>query len=338
MANSSNRSGQYDKFFKVMRVKVIIGLLFFIRIIHAQTELSFDSDNIDYLDNNAFFAATGISNTQLRFVLASTEENVRDKWVIKPTDRMNLDFYLRYKWLNVNISYAPQVGFANNEEETKGKSSVFNINVHAFVFKKSYQNFQYSRFKGFYIENLPVENSFVQLPNFSINNLSFTSTFFHRGLKDEYRSYKLITYMPKKDNYLITSSFDFKYTYYRDIDLIRTLGEDTYFFDEIETFHDLQFSYRLGGAFQKFFFEKFYASLELQPSFTVLHNTNFEDTQFTFGNQTFFRIGYVNNRYFGGLGFNHHYTMARDDFFATNLLHLYTYFGYKFDLRGKKNK
>ncbi len=319
-----------------MRFKTTILFLFFIGFSHSQVDLNIEKEDIDYLDNDIFFAATGISNTQLKFVMTSTNENIKDKLVIKPPDRMNLDFYFRYKWLNINISYAPPVGFVNSEQDSKGKSSVLNFNVHAFLFKKSYQNIQYTRFKGFYVENLPIENAFVQLPNFSINNFILTNTFFHKGTKDTYRSYKLITFMPKKDNYILTSSFDLKYSYYREVDLMRFLGEDIYYPDANDKFHDLQFSYRLGGGFQKFFFKKFYTSLEVQPAFTVLHNTNFNDTQFTFGNQTFFRAGYIDNRYFGGLGFNHHYTLAKDDFFATNLLHIYTYFGYKFDLKDTK--
>jgi hypothetical protein len=124
--------------------------------------------------NNTLNLRFDLDNDIRSFEFNASEET----YLILPNTRMRMAVYYNYRFLSLRVAFSPKFLAAGDSQE-KGKTSVFKIALDMFP-KDFYQNLEYNRVKGYYIDGIEgiiplLENSneeFILLPGLSTTSIT----------------------------------------------------------------------------------------------------------------------------------------------------------------------
>lgn len=111
-------------------------------------------------------------------------EGDQDNYAIEPNTNLRLAVAINYRFISLKIGFSPKF-LAASDADLKGNTNVFRLSLNIF-FKDIYQNFDYNKVKGYYIETgiVPTfgidqtQTDYVILPN--LKTLSITGTTSYR--------------------------------------------------------------------------------------------------------------------------------------------------------------
>ena len=117
------------------------------------SELNADSNYIkSYSD--VFTPRFVIINKRNEFAIANTQpdslDNRVNELIFRPNDPLNIGFGFTYKWLGLNMAF--NFPFINNDNDTYGKTSRFDLSTHVYG-RKLIFDLTFQWYKGYYLAN-----------------------------------------------------------------------------------------------------------------------------------------------------------------------------------------
>ncbi|MDG3582759.1 MULTISPECIES: DUF4421 family protein [Galbibacter] len=94
---------------------------------------------------------------------------------IEPNQELKTNFSVLFRFIELNIGFIPSFLDFNNDNDSKGKTTFFNLGTR-FYFKKWMQSLEWSRTKGYYVD-LPGINENVLFPDFKIFRIGGTTSY-----------------------------------------------------------------------------------------------------------------------------------------------------------------
>ena len=159
-----------------INIKILFSFLFLPLALFAQNEtdtLKFKTDFNPYFEkkDTLLNLKLAIYNLDERFEIAGSGFHYK----IKPNFTLKTKFYFNYRFLSLAIAFAPKFIPGNGDDEIKGETKSFNIDLN-LITKHWVQNLQFNKTKGFYLANtsdeLPdwVEGSdpYIQFPDLKV--------------------------------------------------------------------------------------------------------------------------------------------------------------------------
>ena len=110
-----------------------------------------NSDSIQFISyQDQIMLKLNVDNQTEEFVLSDEQ----DVYKLALNSKTKLSISLDYKMISASLSITPKFFPGNNEEPSKGKSSLTDFKIRFFP-GRFIQNFHYKKLKGFYLKNTP---------------------------------------------------------------------------------------------------------------------------------------------------------------------------------------
>lgn len=110
-----------------------------------------------------FTTRLGLSNKFNSFKIKDRSSNL--EFLVTPNQEINASFSLAYRFLEVSFGFTPRFLHLKHQTGEQEKSKFFNLGTR-FYLGQFLQNIQYSRTKGFYIDDLDPEFSDLEVSTF----------------------------------------------------------------------------------------------------------------------------------------------------------------------------
>lgn len=295
-------------------------LSFFSLLFLSFSEITFcqevsDSDEKKYLeeDINKISLVAGVSYVNNSFGLYYEGQT----FLLKPNDSFYTEFFLRYRWLDASISFAPKLVRINNDDDIKGKTKYLNLGFAFFLNPKLRQYVSYNQVKGLYFESTKrffetvfegeftgtFSNDYMQFPDAKYQSFTGETSYLWIGNKDNYRSYTNMTYKPLKNDFVLISGLFYQYNMMKDTDHVIYQGMDiSDSSSDNSVTKDIRLTLRTGGGMQKVLGKNWYAIVEVYPQVYYAHLIDENYNEFNIGLNSNTRIGFDNGKWFFGGG------------------------------------
>ncbi len=274
-----------------------------------------DSAEKKYLqkDLNKISLVAGVSYVNNSFGLYYEGQT----FLLKPNDSFYTEFFLRYRWVDASISFAPKLVRINNDDDIKGKTRYFNLGFAFFLNPKLRQYINYSQVKGLYFESTKrffeavfdtevaneFTNDYMQFPDAKYQSFTGETSYLWVGNKDNYRSYTNMTHKPLKNDFVMISGLFYQYNVMKDTDRVIYQGmEISDSSNDNSVTKDIRLTFRTGGGMQKVIAKNWYAIIELYPQVYYAHLIDENYNEFNIGLNSNTRIGFDNGKWFFGGG------------------------------------
>ncbi len=236
---------------------------------------------------------------------------------LKPNDSFYTEFFLRYRWLDASVSFAPKFVRINNDDDAKGKTKYFNLGFAFFLSQKFRQYLSYNQVKGLYLEDTrrffetvlnneftaALNNDFMQFPNARYRSFTGETSYLWFGKKDNYRTYTNMTYKPVKNDFVFLTGLMYQYNIMSDTDRVKYKGIEISDASEGSSLtKDVRITLKTGGGIQRVIGKNWYAVVELYPQIHYGHLIDENYDEFNFGLNSYSRIGFDNGKWFFGGG------------------------------------
>ncbi len=323
-------------------------LLFFCFAGLAFSQEVSDSTEIKYLeeDLNKISLVAGVSYLNNSFGLYYEGQT----FLLKPNDSFYTEFFLRYRWLDASISFAPKLVRINNDDDIKGKTKYFNLGFAFFLNPKLRQYVNYSQVKGLYLENTKrffeavfdneiadeFGNDNMQFPEAKYQSFQGETSYLWVGNKDNYKSYTNMTYKPLKSDFVMITGLFYQYNMMKDTDRViyrgMEIGDSS---SGNSVTKDIRITLRTGGGIQKVIDKNWYAIVELYPEVYYSHLLNENYNEFNIGLNSNTRIGFDNGKWFFGGGAQLNWINSKNENFYSTTNWLFR-FGLGFRINSPK--
>ncbi|AYM99318.1 DUF4421 family protein [Chryseobacterium sp. 3008163] len=274
-----------------------------------------DADEKKYLeeDHNKISLVAGVSYVNNSFGLYYEDQT----FLLKPNDSFYTEFFLRYRWLDASVSFAPKFVRINNDDDTKGRTKYFNLGFAFFLSPKLRQYVNYNQVKGLYFEstkrffetvfkdefNGEFSDDYMLFPDAKYQSFTGETSYLWLGNKDNYRSYTNMTYKPLKNDFVLISGLLYQYNMMKDTNHVIYQGINLSDADAGSSItKDIRLTLRTGGGMQKVIGKNWYAIVELYPQVYYAHLINENYKEFNIGLNSNTRIGFDNGKWFFGGG------------------------------------
>jgi len=272
-----------------------------------------DFDEKKYLeeDVNKISLVGGVSYVNNSFGLYYEGQT----FLLKSNDSFYTEFFLRYRWLDASVSFAPKFVRINNDNDIKGKTRYFNLGFAFFLTPKLRQYVNYSQVKGLYFENtnrlfqalfdenIEYGNDYMQFPDAKYQSFVGETSYLWIGNKENYRSYTNTTYKPLKNSFVVISGLFYQYNMMKDTDRIIYKGMQIADPSEDSSVtKDIRLTLRTGGGMQKVIDKNWYAIVEVYPQIYYAHLLDENYNEINIGANFNTRIGFDNGKWFFGGG------------------------------------
>lgn len=274
-----------------------------------------DTDEKKYLeeDRNKISLVAGVSYVNNSFGLYYEGQT----FLLKPNDSFYTEFFLRYRWLDASVSFAPKFVRINNDDDTKGRTKYFNLGFAFFLSPKLRQYVNYNQVKGLYFEstkrffetvfkdefNGEFSDDYMLFPDAKYQSFTGETSYLWLGNKNNYRSYTNMTYKPLRNDFVLISGLFYQYNMMKDTDHVIYQGIDLSDADAGSSItKDIRLTLRTGGGMQKVIGKNWYAIVELYPQVYYAHLINENYKEFNIGLNSNTRIGFDNGKWFFGGG------------------------------------
>ncbi|WP_157158223.1 DUF4421 family protein [Chryseobacterium populi] len=288
-------------------------LLYFPLSSFGQEVNEFDSKKYQEEDKNKISLVTGISYINNSFGLLSEHQT----FLLKPNDSFYTEFFLRYRWLDASISFAPKLIRINNDDDRKGKTKYLNLGFAFFLTPKLRQFVSYNQIKGLYLESTKeffytfldgldfgtISDDYLIFPDAKYRSFKGETSYLWMGNKESYRSYTNMTYKPLKNDFVMITGLFYQYNIMKDTDRLIYKGQELNDGSTKEPpTKDLRMAIRSGVGIQRVIKNNWYAIVELYPqvNYSKLIGENYHE--FNFGLNSNARVGYDNGKWFFGGG------------------------------------
>lgn len=308
--------------------------LFFPALSWSQLEEDFSSSVYFMKMNHTLNVRLDLDNDVRSFEYKGLE----DTYSIEPNTHRRLAVAINYRFISLKIGYSPEF-LAGSDAELKGKTNTFKLSLNLF-YRDLMQNFDYSRVKGYYVEdfedpNLNIiqnSNQYIILPN--LKTKSITGTTWYRF--NENYSFKAVVNQNEIQT-ISTGSFipNLYYGYFEITDQTTPQDIKSYFImanaGYYHTFVISQIWYSnmgLSGGLGAEFNTLITRPGDNLPEVTSYHNNLAANISFQVG------LGFNTRRFYGGTALNGSATQ-RDEKSVINFDSVRGYFeiyvGYRFD-------
>lgn len=294
-----------------------------------------DTDEEKYLeeDRNKISLVSGVSYVNNSFGLYYEGQT----FLLKPNDSFYTEFFLRYRWVDASVSFAPKFVKINNDDDTKGRTKYFNLGFAFFLSPKLRQYVNYNQVKGLYFESTKrffetvfkdelegqISDDYMQFPDAKYQSFTGETSYLWLGNKDNYRSYTNMTYKPLKNDFVLISGLFYQYNMMKDTDRVIYQGIDLSDSEAGNSItKDIRLTLRTGGGMQKVIAKNWYAIVEFYPQVYYAHLIDENYKEFNIGLNSNTRIGFDNGKWFFGGGAQLNWINSTNENFysATNWL------------------
>lgn len=294
-----------------------------------------DAEEKKYLeeDRNKISIVGGVSYVNNSFGLNYEGQT----FLLKPNDSFYTEFFLRYRWVDASISFAPKFVRINNDDDIKGRTKYFNLGFAFFLSPKLRQYVNFNQVKGLYLEDTKrflevllgnqfpdqLSDDFMQFPDAKYQSFTGETSFLWLGKKENYRTYTNMTYKPLKNDFVFLSGLVYQYNLMRDTDRVKY--QDIIISDPEQSnsvTKDVRITFKTGGGLQKLIGKNWYAIAELYPAIHYGYLIDEKYDEFNFGLNSYSRLGFDNGKWFFGGGFQVNWINSKNENFysATNWL------------------
>ncbi|UFH32187.1 DUF4421 family protein [Chryseobacterium sp. C-71] len=330
-----------------MKSSVFFSLFLSFSTIEYSQEIS-DPDEKKYLedDRHKISLVGGISYINNSFGLFYEGETFR----LKPNDSFYTEFFLRYRWVDASISFAPKFVRINNDDDTKGKTKYFNLGFAFFISPKLRQYVNFNQVKGLYLEDTKrffetvlndeftqeLSNDLMQFPDAKYQSFTGDTSYLLFGKKENYRTYTNMTYKPLKNDFVLLTGLVYQYNLMKDTNRARYQGleiNDTENGNSVTK--DVRLTLRTGGGMQKIIGKNWYAIVEIYPQIHYGYLIDENYNEFNVGLNSYSRIGFDNGKWFFGGGAQLNWINSNNDNFYSTTNWLFR-FGLGFRIKSPK--
>ncbi|MBW8522955.1 DUF4421 domain-containing protein [Chryseobacterium chendengshani] len=274
-----------------------------------------DSTEKKYLeeDRNKISFVGGVSYVNRSFGLFYEGQT----FLLKPNDSFYTEFFLRYRWLDASVSFAPKFVRINNDDDIKGKTKYFNLGFAFFLSPKIRQSVNYNQVRGLYLEDTKrffetvlddestqeLGNDFMQFPDAKYQSFTGETSYLWIGKKESYRTYTNMTHKPLKNDFILLSGLVYQYNMMKDPERIIYQGMDVSDpSGDISVTKDIRLTIKTGGGMQKIIGKNWYAIVEAYPQIHYGYLIDENYNEFNFGLNAYSRLGFDNGKWFFGGG------------------------------------
>lgn len=160
-----------------LRYFFLISLLFLVKSLYAQEEVQHHIIEDGHIETMTHLMAFELS---LNDDIETLEQEVGNtEYFLYPNVSSKLGFMLRYRFISAGFSVTPNFFPGNGDDDEKGETKSFNFGT-ALTFRHWFGEVEYSKYKGYYLENtsdfIPdwVEgDEYIQFPDFKYSGLKF---------------------------------------------------------------------------------------------------------------------------------------------------------------------
>lgn len=297
-------------------------------------------------DKNKISLVAGVSYVNNSFGLYYEGQS----FLLKPNDSFYTEFFLRYRWLDASISFAPKFVRINNDDDTKGRTKYFNLGFAFFLSPKLRQSVNYSQVKGLYLDDTKrffeavlddefteaLSNDFMQFPDAKFQSFTGETSYLWLGKKDNYRTYTNMTHKPLKNDFVLLTGLVYQYNMMKDTDRVKYQGmEISDPSGDPSVTKDVRVTLKTGGGIQRIIGKNWYAIVEMYPQihYGYLIDENYDE--FNFGLNSYSRIGFDNGKWFFGGGAQLNWINSRNENFYSTTNWLFR-FGLGFRINSPK--
>jgi len=289
-------------------------LLFFTFSVQTYCQEINSSEEKKYLeeDVNKISLVAGVSYVNNSFGLYYEGQT----FLLKPNDSFYTEFFLRYRWLDASVSFAPKFVRINNDDDIKGRTKYFNLGFAFFLSPKLRQYINYSQVKGLYFESTKrffetvfrdeftgeFGDDYMQFPDAKYQSFTGETSYLWVGNKNNYRSYTNMTYKPLKNDFVLISGLFYQYNMMKDTDHVVYQGIEIGDSTDRSITKDIRMTLRTGGGMQKVIGKNWYAIVEVYPQVYYAHLIDENYNEFNIGLNSNTRIGFDNGKWFFGGG------------------------------------
>lgn len=317
------------------RVLLVFFVFFQFQIVIAQSFSKKDTVNFTYYPDKIMVRANVSTQTDTYFLKSKESVNLK----LIPNNDYKLFFTVDYKFIGFSYGFVPKIFGANNDNDLKGKSSFSDYNFRLFL-GKWLQNFNYSKVRGYYVENMADfvpdwqegKDPYLQFPNLKDETFGMSTSYVFNP-KFSLKSISSFTEWQKHSAGSFIPTFSYEY--------------NRFSFDQegLNSKED-NFNFRLGlSYFYNFIIsEKFYIAPNFTPSIGIRfsRDNSIDDNVRTIEKNTFFtrfleggiKAGYNSNNILFGAGFNFNVNWYNEDSKSrteNDKVFGLLYFGYRFD-------
>lgn len=253
---------------------------------------------------------------------------------LKPNDSFYTEFFLRYRWLDASISFAPKFVRINNDDEFKGKTRYLNLGFAFFLSHKIRQYVSYNQVKGLYLEDTKrffeavlnnnelagtLSSDFMQFPDAKYRSFTGETSYLWFGKKENYRTYTNMTYKPAKNDFVFLTGLVYQYNIMSDTDRVKYKGiEISDPSADISLTKDVRVTLKTGGGVQRMIDKNWYVIVEIYPQIHYGHLIDENRNEFNVGLNSYSRIGFDNGKWFFGGGAQFNWINSNNqDFYST---------------------
>ncbi|WBV60587.1 DUF4421 family protein [Chryseobacterium camelliae] len=309
-----------------MKAKILSCPLFCLFLISYAQEIQ-DAEDKNYTekDRNKIAVVAGLSYLHNTFGLLYQDKVFR----LRPNDAFYTEFFLRYRWLDVSFSLAPKLTRINNDDPEKGKTKYFNIGFTFFMSPKLRQYVYFSTMKGLYFQDTKEfmrlmygedynEKGYLQFPDAKYRSFKGETSYLWLGNKTDYRSFNNMTYQPLKDVFIVSTGLFYQYNILSDLN--KTVYQGEIFNENVNDSpsKDFRIALRSGGGVQKKINGNWYTIVEAYPEFYYSKLIGEDFHEFNIGLYSNARMGYDNEKWFFGGGFQFNWiNSSNENFYST---------------------
>lgn len=274
-----------------------------------------DTDEKKYLeeDRKKISLVGGVSYVNNSFGLFYEGQT----FLLKPNDSFYTEFFLRYRWLDASLSFAPKFVRINNDDDVKGRTKYFNLGVAFFLGPKVRQSVNFNQVKGLYLEDTKrflesvlgneftadLSNDLMQFPDAKFQSFTGETSYLWLGKKDNYRTYTNMTHRPLKDDFVLLTGLVYQYNVMKNTDRVKYQGmEISDLSGDNSVTKDVRVTLKTGGGIQRLIGKNWYAIVELHPQIHYGYLIDENYNEFNFGVNSYSRIGFDNGKWFFGGG------------------------------------
>ncbi|KUJ52251.1 DUF4421 family protein [Chryseobacterium sp. JAH] len=274
-----------------------------------------DTDEKKYLeeDRKKISLVGGVSYVNNSFGLFYEGQT----FLLKPNDSFYTEFFLRYRWLDASLSFAPKFVRINNDDDVKGRTKYFNLGFAFFLGPKVRQSVNFNQVKGLYLEDTKrfletvlgneftadLSNDLMQFPDAKFQSFTGETSYLWLGKKDNYRTYTNMTHRPLKDDFVLLTGLVYQYNVMKDTDRVKYQGmEISDLSEDNSVTKDVRVTLKTGGGIQRLIGKNWYAIVELHPQIHYGYLIDENYNEFNFGVNSYSRIGFDNGKWFFGGG------------------------------------
>ncbi|RZJ46328.1 MAG: DUF4421 domain-containing protein [Chryseobacterium sp.] len=306
------------------------------------------SDEKKYLeeDRNKISLVGGVSYVNNSFGLSYEGQS----FLLKPNDSFYTEFFLRYRWLDASVSFAPKFVRINNDDDIKGRTKYFNLGFAFFLSPKLRQAINYNQVKGLYLEDTKrffetvlnneftegLSDDYMQFPDAKFQSFTGETSYLWLGKKDNYRTYTNMTHKPLKNDFVLLTGLVYQYNMMKDTDKVKYKGvEISDPSEENSVTKDVRVTLKTGGGVQRIIGKNWYAIAELYPQIHYGYLIDEHHNEFNFGLNSYSRIGFDNGKWFFGGGAQLNWINSKNENFYSTTNWLFR-FGLGFRINSPK--